>query len=114
MNVLFICSQNRLRSPTAEQLYSCTPGLVVASAGLNNDATNRVSAELLEWSDRVFVMETNHRNRLSKRFSEHLGNTRVTCLDIPDDFDFMDPILLSILEQKLTPFLGRPVKPNED
>ena len=83
----------------------------MASAGLNNDATIRVTPELLEWSDRVFVMENNHRNRLSKRFREYLQNIPVTCLDIPDDFDFMDPILLSILEEKLTPFLGRPTKP---
>lgn len=109
-HILFICSQNRLRSPTAEQLYLDTPGMDVASAGLNNDAEITVTPELLEWADRIFVMEKNHRNRLSKKFRPHLQGKRVTCLDIPDDYDFMDEILLMILEQKLTPMIGRPGK----
>ncbi len=107
-HILFICSQNKLRSPTAEQLYSEAPGLEVASAGLNNDAEVPVTPELLEWSDRIFVMERNHRNRLTKKFKPHLQGKRITVLDIPDDYDFMDEVLLMILEQKLTPMIGRP------
>ena len=109
-HILFICSQNKLRSPTAEQLYSDTPGLEVASAGLNNDAETPVTPELLEWSDRIFVMERNHRNRLTNKFKPHLQGKRITVLDIPDDYDFMDETLLMILEQKLTPMIGRPNK----
>ena len=60
--VLFICSQNRLRSPTAEQVFSSWPGLEVASAGLNTGAETPVSAELIDWADLVFVMEKSHRN----------------------------------------------------
>ncbi|MDF7800312.1 hypothetical protein P4C99_12615 [Pontiellaceae bacterium B1224] len=107
-NILFICSQNKLRSPTAEQLYSDTPGLEVSSAGLNNDAEVAVTPELLEWSERIFVMERNHRSRLTKKFKSHLQGKRITVLDIPDDYDFMDEVLLMILEQKLTPMIGRP------
>jgi predicted protein tyrosine phosphatase len=107
-NILFICSQNRLRSPTAERLYSETPGLDVASAGLNNDAIVRVTPELLSWADRIFVMEKSHRNRLSRKFRDSLRGKIVTCLDIQDEFDFMEPALLHILEQRLTPYLGRP------
>ena len=109
-HILFICSQNKLRSPTAEQLYSDTPGLEVSSAGLNNDAEVTVTPELLEWSDRIFVMERNHRSRLSKKFKLHLQGKRVTCLGIPDDYDYMDETLLMILEQKLTPMIGSPGK----
>jgi predicted protein tyrosine phosphatase len=36
--VLFICSQNELRSPTAERVFSGRRDLEVASAGLNHDA----------------------------------------------------------------------------
>ncbi|MFN8910720.1 MAG: protein tyrosine phosphatase, partial [Betaproteobacteria bacterium] len=36
--VLFICSQNRLRSPTAERVFSKRAGFEVASAGLNPEA----------------------------------------------------------------------------
>ena len=37
--VLFLCSRNRLRSPTAEQVFGTWPNLEVDSAGLADDAT---------------------------------------------------------------------------
>ena len=105
--VLFICSQNRLRSPTAEQVFSSWPGLEVASAGLNTGAETPVSAELIDWADLVFVMEKSHRNKLSKKFRACLKRKRVICLDIPDDFEYMDPTLVKLLSIKVSPFLPR-------
>lgn len=107
-HILFICSQNKLRSPTAEQLYADTPGLEVASAGLNNDAIVPVTPELLEWADRIFVMEGVLRKRLNTKFKAHLQGKRITCLNIPDNFEFMEDKLLAILEQKLVPMIGKP------
>lgn len=107
-NVLFICSQNRLRSPTAEQVFADWPGVETQSAGLGNDANHPVTPELLLWSDMIFVMEKAHRNKLSKKFGRYLGGKRVICLDIPDDYDFMDPVLITLLEQKVTRFLPVP------
>lgn len=103
--VLFICSQNRLRSPTAEQVFADWPGVETASAGLNNDAENPLTPELLEWADLVFVMERAHRNKLSSRFRAHLGRQRVVCLDIPDEYDYMDPMLVRLLRVKVPPHL---------
>ena len=103
--VLFICSQNRLRSPTAEQLFSRWPGLEASSAGLNNDAENPVTPELLAWADTIFVMERAHRSRLSSRFKQHLGNKRVICLEIPDEFEYMDPDLIRLLEARVPRYL---------
>lgn len=103
--VLFICSQNRLRSPTAEQVFADWPGVDTASAGLNNDAENPLTPELLEWADLVFVMERAHRNKLSSRFRAHLGRQRVVCLDIPDEYDYMDPMLVRLLRVKVSPHL---------
>jgi len=105
--VLFICSQNRLRSPTAEQVFSGHPGIECESAGLNNDADNAVTPELIEWADIIFVMEKAHRSKLSAKFSRHLKSARVICLDIPDEFDFMDPTLVRLLREKVTRFLPR-------
>ena len=104
-NILFICTQNRLRSPTAEQVFAEWPGVETASAGLGNDAEVPVSPELLAWADMIFVMEKAHRNRLSARFGRHLNDKRVICLDIPDDYDFMDPMLIRLLKQKIVRFL---------
>lgn len=104
-NVLFICSQNRLRSPTAEQIFSDWTGIVASSAGLNNDAENPVTPELLEWADLVFVMEKAHRNKLSQKFKPCLRNAKVICLDIPDEYEFMDPMLIKLLKAKVPRFL---------
>jgi predicted protein tyrosine phosphatase len=105
--VLFICSQNRLRSPTAEQVFSGREGFEVASAGLSPEAEVPVSADLLEWADVIFVMERVHRTRLASKFSRHLQSKRIICLDIPDDFEFMDATLVRILEAKVGPFFRR-------
>lgn len=105
--VLFICSMNRLRSPTAEQVFANHPGMECDSAGLNNDAHNPVTGELIEWAALIFVMEKAHRTKLSKRFRKNIGNRRVVCLDIPDDYDFMDPELVELLKRKVMPFLPR-------
>jgi predicted protein tyrosine phosphatase len=99
--VLFLCSQNRLRSPTAEQVFSSHRGIEVTSAGLNNDAENPTTPELVAWADVIFVMERAHRNRLQKRFQRHL-KARVICLDIPDEYEFMDEGLVSQLKAKVT------------
>ena len=106
-HVLFICSQNRLRSPTAEQVFSAEPGIEVSSAGIHKTASNPVTAELLDWADIVFVMEPSHRSKLSKQFRASLNRKRVICLDIPDEYDFMDPSLISLLQIKVRPFLPR-------
>jgi predicted protein tyrosine phosphatase len=101
LNLLFVCTQNRLRSPTAEQVFAEWPGVETASAGLGNDAEVPVSPELLEWADIVFVMEQVHRRRLAQRFKAHLKGARVICLGIPDDFDFMQPALVELLLRKV-------------
>lgn len=105
MNVLFICGKNRLRSPTAEQLFASWPGVETASAGVGNDADVPVDAELLAWADLIFVMEPVHRRKLTARFRSGLASKRVICLDIPDDFDFMAPELIERLQAKVRRFL---------
>jgi predicted protein tyrosine phosphatase len=104
-NVLFICSQNRLRSPTAEQVFANWPGVETSSAGLNNDAENPVTPELLRWADLIFVMERAHRNKLSAKFKSHLVRARVICLEIPDEYEFMDPELVQLLRARVPRYL---------
>ena len=99
--IFFICSQNRLRSPTAEQVFANWPGIETSSAGLNHDAENPVTPELLQWADIVFVMERAHRNKLSAKFKSHLGKACVVCLEIPDEYEFMDPDLIRLLKAKV-------------
>jgi predicted protein tyrosine phosphatase len=96
--VLFICSQNQLRSPTAEQVFSPWPGLEVASAGLNAGANNPVTPDLVEWAEMIFVMEKSHRNKLLKKFRSTIKDQRIICLNIPDEYQYMDPRLIELLK----------------
>lgn len=104
-NVLFVCSQNRLRSPTAEQVFASHPAINVASAGTNNDAENPLTPELVRWANIIFVMEKAHRNKLQKRFKSDLKEARIICLDIPDEYEFMEEGLVLLLKAKVGRFL---------
>src|SRR4051812_39228681 len=104
-NVLFVCSQNRLRSPTAEQVFSKRRDIEVASAGTNHDAHTPLTHELVAWADIVFVMEKAHRTKLQKKFKESLKKARVICLDIPDDYGSMDPELIDLLKARASRYL---------
>lgn len=104
---LFICTHNRLRSPTAEQVFAGWPGVDTDSAGVGADADVPLSPEQLDWAEIVFVMEKVHRTRLSKQFRRHLNGKRIVCLDIPDNYAYMQPELVQLLEKKVAPFLRR-------
>lgn len=99
--LLFVCGQNRLRSPTAEHMFASRAGLETMSAGLNNEAAVPLSLELIEWADIIFVMEKTHRHKLSKKFKAYLKNKRLICLDIPDKYEYMEPRLVKLLEQRV-------------
>jgi predicted protein tyrosine phosphatase len=105
VNILFICAKNRLRSPTAEQVFADWPGVNTASAGVNLDADNPVSPELLEWAELIVVMESVHRRKLATKFRRHLANKRVVSLGIPDDYQFMQPELVELLKGKVAAYL---------
>ena len=102
---LFICTQNRLRSPTAEQVFSTWPQVESDSAGLGNDANVPLSAEQIQWADIIFVMEKTHRNKLKAKFKAHLNGKRIICLDIPDEYDYMQRELIQLLTVKAGKFL---------
>jgi predicted protein tyrosine phosphatase len=104
--VLFICSQNELRSPTAERLFSGRRDLEVASAGLNHDSPQMVTPALLEWADVILVMEKAHLTRLRRRFGKYLHRQRVVCLGISDLYGYMDPDLVELLEARVPRHLG--------
>ena len=104
-HVLFLCSQNKLRSPTAEAVFSDHPRVEVDSAGLNNDAVVPLSEEQVEWADVILVMETAHRNRLNRKFKHALGGKRIVVLNIPDEYDYMDPALVSLLKVRCAPYI---------
>ena len=102
MNLLFVCSENRLRSPTGEEVFSEYEGIQAIGAGTNSDAETPVSGDLVEWADIIFVMEKSHRNKVSKKYRELLKYKRLICLNIPDNYDRMDPELIRVLKTKVS------------
>lgn len=105
--ILFVCSQNRLRSPTAEQVFADYPGVEVASAGTNNDAENPLTGELVKWADMIVVMERQHKAKLQRKFRTSLRGQRIICLDIPDDYGFMDTELIHLLTTRMARHLPK-------
>ncbi len=102
---LFLCSRNRLRSPTAEQLFAGRPGISTDSAGLAPDADTPLDARQISCADVIFVMERAHRSKLAQRFGPQLKGKKVVCLDIADNYAFMQPELVALLEKKMAPYL---------
>jgi predicted protein tyrosine phosphatase len=103
--ILFICSQNKLRSPTAEAVFADHPAIEVDSAGLNNDAEIPLSEEQIKWADLIIVMETVHRNRLNRKFKSALAGKRIAVLGIPDNYDYMDPLLVALLKARCASYI---------
>ena len=105
IRALFVCSQNRLRSPTAEDVFAPWQGVETASAGTDSQADMPLDAEAIEWADVIFVMEKAHRARITRKFGRRVNGKRIVVLDIPDEYAFMDPALIALLEKKVGPHL---------
>lgn len=106
LKVLFVCSRNQWRSPTAEQIWRKHPQILVRSGGTSPNARHKVSIEDIRWADVILVMEEKHKSRLSAEFTRLLTGKRIHVLDIPDEYKFMDPELVEILEQSVNSLLG--------
>jgi len=104
--ILFLCSQNKLRSPTAEAIFYNRAGWQVRSAGLNIGAEVYISTEDIEWAEYIFVMEQAHKSKLRKKFKHLIKEQKIICLGIPDDYEYMDQELINILESKVPAFVN--------
>ena len=100
LHILFVCSQNKLRSPTAEAIFADVDGVMAMSAGTNHDAETPLSADLIDWADLIVAMEKTHRSKVQKRFAKEMRAKRMTVLGILDDYDFMDPGLIELIKGK--------------
>ncbi|QDT95283.1 low molecular weight protein tyrosine phosphatase family protein [Gimesia aquarii] len=106
--LLFVCSKNKWRSLTAEQIFDGVNGYDVRSAGTEKDARIKVTAGHIGWADMIFVMEKKHRRRLESKFGDSLAGKEVICLNIPDDYKLMDPALIDLLLEKLSSHIPIP------
>ena|SRR5476651_1708046 len=105
-NLLFICSKNQWRSPTAELLFKSHPIHSARSAGTSDKARIKVSQKLIDWADVILVMERKHRDILKQRFTSAIPGKEMIVLNIEDNYQFNDPELISILRNVLGEYLG--------
>lgn len=104
--LLFVCSRNRWRSPTAEQVFDGVDGIQARSAGTETGARIKVTAGHLGWADIVFVMEKKHLRRLEEKFAAELLDKCVVCLNIPDNYQFMQLELVALLQSTVPTYLA--------
>lgn len=104
-NLLFICSKNQWRSPTAETLYRQHEQYNARSAGTSPKARKTVSAADINWADVIFVMEDKHKSRLKAQFNRLLAHKTLIVLDIPDEYQYNDPELIAELADKVPSYL---------
>ena len=102
--ILFVCTGNMDRSPTAESLLKRREGFEVRSAGTWIHARRRITSDLIEWADRIFVMEDHHKRAILSICPEAEG--KIIVLNIPDIYMRNDPELIEILKMKLRKHLN--------
>ena len=107
MNVLFVCSRNKWRSPTAQKLFNGRSGIWAKSAGTEPSARIKVTEKLINWADLILVMEKKHRTKLNEKFSSKLSEKRIEVLEIEDDYQYMDSELIDVLQLCVTPLLEK-------
>src|SRR3954469_12250699 len=103
--LLFVCSRNQWRSPTAEALFKDHPRYEARSAGTETNARIKLTAGHVGWADLIFCMEKNHAARVQERFADELRDKPLITLRIPDDYQFMDPALIDLLQTELGNYL---------
>ncbi|MGE9311724.1 hypothetical protein ACLOAU_08760 [Niabella sp. CJ426] len=96
-----------MRSATADTIFREDKRFEVRSAGTDKTANTVLSQEILGWADSIIVMERHHRNHIRKHFPDVYQNKKIVCLYIPDDYDYMQPELIEMLQAKVEDILRR-------
>ncbi len=105
MNLLFLCSQNKRRSLTAERIFDGYNGHHARSAGTEQNARIKVTPGLLGWADIIFCMEKKHMRRIQSKYSDIIAGKKLVCLYISDDYEFMDRELQELLRSYVDKYI---------
>jgi predicted protein tyrosine phosphatase len=100
--LLFVCTGNRDRSPTAEELFRISSEYEARSAGTGTSAVQKVTQELIDWADKIFVVseiQDRHLTFLETHFK--LKGKTVIDLDVPDRHERGSQELIALLAARL-------------
>lgn len=114
LNVLFVCSRNQWRSPTAEKLYEKDERVNVRSRGTSRNAVQTITANDIKWSSVILVMEDKHRKRILAAFPDETRYKPLHVLDIPDDYRFMELDLISLISSAVDPIIESMLRSNAE
>lgn len=109
--ILFVCARNKIRSLTAEKMFAGSQHYDVKSRGIAKEARVKLTAADLRWSDRIFVMEKKHQDRIVAQFPEEAAGRKIICLFIEDIYQPNEERLIALLRKKLAPHLGQAAEP---
>ena len=104
--VLFVCTANLQRSPTAERMYSDDPRFEVRSAGTDAMFGREVAAADLAWADIVVVMESRHEQKIRRKYPEESQSTQIVVLGIPDVYQYMEQALQREIKERFEAVMG--------
>jgi len=98
------------RSKTAEEVCrkiakENSLQISVISAGMSQACANRVSKQIADKADIIFVMEEHMKAELEETYGQDPG--KIVCLDIPDLYQRNDPMLVRILRSQLCEHFSR-------
>jgi predicted protein tyrosine phosphatase len=105
-NILFVCTKNQIRSLTADHIFKNTPGFSVRSAGTASDAQRKINSRDIQWAEIIFVMEKKHQEIVEHKFADQLQSKQLICLNIPDEYGYMEPELVQILKDSIEGYIG--------
>jgi len=106
MNILFVCSRNKWRSPTAEWVYKASKEHTAKSAGTEPSARTKLTAKLIAWADIIFAMEKRHKQRMKENFPSETDGKEIVVLDIADEYEYMDEELVESIRLSVDPYLN--------
>jgi len=102
MKLLFVCNLGENRSRTAKELFS---GKFDTESCGAYDEKNRMTAELLDWADVIFVMEEHHRSFISRNYPKQYMAKRIINLGVPDSYRYNQPELIGLLKTRINKWL---------
>ncbi len=105
MHLLFLCSRNKRRSLTAERIFDGYNGHSVRSAGTETDSRVKVTPGLLGWADIIFCMEKKHVRRIREKYPDIAADKKLVCLNIDDDYEYMDEELQELLRSAVSEYI---------
>ena len=106
VKLLFVCTENMERRPTAEDLFKDSRKVEAKSCGTGILARKKVNDYALRWADKIFVMEQHHKDYILEHFP-FAKKKEIKVLDVLDVYPRNDGELVEILKKKLKIYLSK-------